>query len=218
MKPTRRINKDLHMTVNDRRSAAETLRVLADCYHQPDEQMTSRIEGLEAMVEPLGEAPVSMARELLNGLGGQDMGPLLVDYAKLFVGPFELTAPPFGSVYLEEGHKLMGESTMDVKQIYRLGGLEMSDDFSNPPDHIAAELEFLYFLYVREEGLRETNPEAAAEILSLRKEFLSRHLGAWGIQFADKVSENASTEFFQTLGKLTRLVLESEMEGLNTTN
>ena len=169
-----------------KQSAAEVLRILADCYHQPDEELAGRIEDLEVLVEPLGETPVSMARNLMSKLDDSDMGLLLVDFAKLFVGPFELTAPPFGSVYLEEGHKLMGDSTMDVKEIYRLGGLEMSDDFSNPPDHIAAELEFLYFLHVREEGLRETDAEAADMVQSLRKEFLSRHLGAWGIQFAEK--------------------------------
>jgi len=195
--------------------SVEALRVLADCYHQPDEELTSRIDGLETLVKPLGKIPVVMARNLLSELAENDMGLLLVDYAKLFVGPFELTAPPFGSVYLEEGHKLMGDSTMAVKQIYRLGGLEMSDDFGNPPDHIAAELEFLYYLHVREEGLRETDPETADIVQELRKEFLSRHLGAWGIQFAEKVQANAATGFFQTLGGLTKVVLEKEMQAIS---
>ena len=195
--------------------ATEALRVLADCYHQPDEKLAGRIEGLETLVESLGETSATMARNLLSELNEKDMDLLLVDYAKLFVGPFELTAPPFGSVYLEDGHKLMGESTMDVKQIYRLGGLEMSDDFSNPPDHIAAELEFLYFLHVREAGLRETDSETADLVQELRKEFLSRHLGAWGIQFAEKVRDNATTEFFQTLGGLTKVVIENEMRTIS---
>ncbi|MGL1864123.1 MAG: molecular chaperone TorD family protein [Pseudodesulfovibrio sp.] len=206
------------MPVNDdmqQHPTTEALRVLADCYHQPDEKLAGRIEDLETLVESLGETPATMARNLLSELNEKDMGLLLVDYAKLFVGPFELTAPPFGSVYLEDGHKLMGESTMDVKQIYRLGGLEMSDDFSNPPDHIAAELEFLYFLHVREAGLRETDTETADLVQELRKEFLSRHLGAWGIQFAEKVRDNATTEFFQTLGGLTKVVIENEMRTIS---
>lgn len=206
------------MTVNTdvRQSpAVEVLRVLADCYHQPDEKLSSRLEGLEDMVESLGKTPTIMARDLLKKLNEKEMDLLLVDFAKLFVGPFELTAPPFGSVYLEDGHKLMGESTMDVKEIYRLGGLEMSEDFSNPPDHIAAELEFLYYLHVREESLRETEPETAAMVQGLRKEFLSRHLGAWGIEFAEKVRDNATTEFFQTLGGLTKIVIENEMEAIS---
>lgn len=204
------MSDDLH-----RQSAAEVLKILADCYHQPDESLAGRIENLEASLESFGEATALMARTLLSELDQNDMGPLLVDFAKLFVGPFELTAPPFGSVYLEEGHKLMGDSTMDVKQIYRLGGLDISDDFSNPPDHIAAELEFLYYLHVREEGLRETEPETADMVQELRKEFLSRHLGAWGIQFAEKVRDNATTEFFQTLGGLTKIVIEHEMRAVS---
>lgn len=194
--------------------AAQVLKVLADCFHEPDKYLRDRLEGLETMLKQLGEAPTSMGQKLLKELDEEGLDQLLVDYAKLFVGPFELTAPPFGSVYLEEGHKLMGDSTMDVKEIYRLGGLEVSDDFSNPPDHIAAELEFLYYLHVREEGLRESDPETAEMVLGLRKEFLSRHLGAWGIPFAEKVRDNAATEFFQTLGGLTKVVLEKEMQAI----
>lgn len=195
--------------------AAEIFRALADCYHQPDKELAGRIEDLEAMVEHLGDTPAAMARSIVGQLEEGQMDNLLIDFAKLFVGPFELSAPPFGSVYLEDGHKLMGDSTMDVKQFYRLAGLEMADDFSNPPDHIAAELEFLYFLYVREAALREENAEAADEIGALRKEFLSRHLGAWGILFAEKVRDNAATDFYQELGGLTKAVLESEVQALS---
>lgn len=197
----------------NRRPAPEVFRVLADCYHLPDQSLISRTEGLEAMVEPLGSETASLARNIRNTLKTADMESLLVDFAKLFVGPFELAAPPFGSVYLEDNYRLMGESTVDVKQLYQKAGLEMSAEFSNPPDHITAELEFLYFLHMQEAALSADDGQAAEDVRDMRGEFLRHHLGAWGGAFADKVCGNASTELYRNLGKLTKLVLEHEVSG-----
>ncbi|MFP4481041.1 MAG: molecular chaperone, partial [Desulfohalobiaceae bacterium] len=60
---------------------------------------------------------------------------LRVDHAKLFVGPYQLAAPPFGSVYLEQRQTLMGESTQMVKELYRQAGLEMDPEYNSPADH-----------------------------------------------------------------------------------
>ncbi|MFN2356106.1 MAG: molecular chaperone, partial [Desulfopila sp.] len=69
---------------------------------------------------------------------------LLVEYARLFVGPFELLAPPYGSVYLETGRRLMGDSTIAVQHMYTNAGLTL--DVQEAPDHIALELEFMHYL------------------------------------------------------------------------
>lgn len=197
------------------RAEGEIFRILADCYHQPDDKLITRISKLTEVAEPFGDIPVGLARKMIEQLEDGTLDALLVDYAKLFVGPFELAAPPFGSVYLEEGHKLMGDSTVDVKQYYRAAGLDMADDFANPPDHIAAELEFLYYLFVREGALREEGSDIADEVDALRKEFLSRHIGIWGVEFADRVRNNAATVFYQALGRLTKVVIDNEMQTVN---
>ncbi|UTW70898.1 molecular chaperone TorD family protein [Anaerobacillus sp. HL2] len=41
----------------------------------------------------------------------KDVTKLKVDFAKLFVGPFDVLAPPYSSVYLNEGRAVYGEST-----------------------------------------------------------------------------------------------------------
>ena len=64
------------------------------------------------------------------------------DFSRLFIGPFKLLAPPYGSIYLDGNSCLMGASTMEVRQLYRNEGL--NPVIKEAPDHIAIELEFMY--------------------------------------------------------------------------
>ena len=69
---------------------------------------------------------------------------------------------------------------MAVQQLYDEGGFEIDEDFRELPDHVAAELEFLYLLIFRETEARgKGDPEALAAMAALRRRFLAEHLGAW---------------------------------------
>jgi putative dimethyl sulfoxide reductase chaperone len=78
-----------------------------------------------------------------------DLTVLRVDYAALFVGPGELRACPYGSVHLEKGYQLYGETTRGVAELYAQAGLRLGAESATVPDHIAVELEFLHFLLHR---------------------------------------------------------------------
>ena len=43
----------------------------------------------------------------------------------------------------------MGDSTMAVLALYREGGFHVAEAFTEMPDHVAVELEFLYLLNAR---------------------------------------------------------------------
>lgn len=75
---------------------------------------------------------------------------LAVEYARLFVGPFGLRAPPYGSVYLDNQRSVMGPSTMETIRCYEDEGLARDDEFNELPDHIVVELEFMYYLSYRQ--------------------------------------------------------------------
>jgi len=87
---------------------ADAYKVLLECYYLPD-------ENLIRMLNSLTESAHGLYPDFAGSIPGMDdVQLLMVDYSKLFVGPYQLLAPPYGSVYLEDG-KLMGESTMDVR-------------------------------------------------------------------------------------------------------
>jgi putative dimethyl sulfoxide reductase chaperone len=64
-------------------------------------------------------------------------------FNRLFVGPKAPVAPPFASVYLEAEPQLMGASTMRVREIYQLAGLQSPLKNKVPEDHISYELDCL---------------------------------------------------------------------------
>ena len=90
-------------------------------------------------------------------------------------------AKPYGSVWLRRRQQaLMQDSTMAVLELYDEGGFEIDEDFRELPDHVAAELEFLYLLIFREnEAQRKGDLDALAAASDLRRRFLAEHLGAW---------------------------------------
>ena len=114
-----------------------------------------------------------MRKDIENG---QNFKALKVDFAKLFVGPYQLMAAPYGSVYLDDGRTLMGDSTFDVKNRYREEGLDTAKDFKDAPDHITAELEFMYYLVFKEiEAFSDSDIETVIGFIQKQKCFLESY-------------------------------------------
>ena len=148
----------------------------------------------------------------IPGISGLES--LKIDYSKLFVGPYGLLAPPYGSVYLEDTRRVMGNSTMDVRNTYREEGLDIG--LKEAPDHITIELEFMYFLIHKEvEAIRISDSVTAAGYLKKQRVFLETHLGAWVSEFANNVEANAQTSFYKNLARLTKSFVEEDLESLS---
>lgn len=136
---------------------------------------------------------------------------MLVEYGRLFLGPERVPCPPYGSLYLDG--VIMGPSTLDVLQRYRAAGLKVSPSWREPPDHIALELAFMAALAARyhHAALSSAQPEALT-LLRAQHDFLSRHLGHWGPQFAEKLAENASLPFYRFLASFLSSWLPTDAE------
>jgi TorA maturation chaperone TorD len=142
-----------------------------------------------------------------------DLEPLKVDFAKLFVGPYKLSAAPYGSVYLEGERKMMGDSTLDIKNRYREAGLTMAMNFKDAPDHITAELEFMQYLIFKEiEAISYLDIETAIGFIQKQKFFLEDHLMAWVPEFVSKIAEHAETSFYQSLAKTIESFLKEDYQ------
>lgn len=125
------------------------------------------------------------------------------DHANLMVGPFELLAPPYGSVYLEKNRKVMGDTTMEVGQFYFDCGLEVASDYNDPPDHIAVEMEFIHFLLSEiYNSLNEGNEETAENYRTKLREFLEKYYLPFSENFAKKIKDNAETSVYKLVGDI----------------
>lgn len=185
-----------------------TYKLLAESYQIPDEELLQLIESIE------DDPDTPIAFEDVSDTIEHDLETYKVDHSKLFVGPFELLAPPYGSRYLEGSEQVMTESTKDVRDWYRSDGISI--DIPEPDDHVAAELEYLYVLIVRElNAIAENDPETAIGYLERQSNFLDTHLGQWIEPFTEKVVTNAETELYRALGRKTSSFITDDKKRLH---
>jgi TorA maturation chaperone TorD len=190
-------------------------RLLADCYYVPEPGLIRNVENLEDAMQNVCREAASCVVKMKEGLAEiDDLDELKRDYARLFVGPYQLFAPPYGSIYLEGSRQVMGLSTVDLMERYRRNGVTLAEDFREVADHIAAELEFLYYLGFRAaQALTEDDCQRAAEARMEMESFLRDHLGAWITDFACHVEEHARTGFYRNLARCSRIFVESRLNG-----
>ncbi len=203
--------KDLEKQA-EARARAVVYKLLADCYYPPDERTRGQAERLgRELGDLLPEAEPAIDLLAAGLAASEGAEELAVDHARLFVGPFALLAPPYGSVYLDGESRLMGDSTQEVETWYRDAGLELAAGFTATADHVAAELEFMYFLAAKEhEALQAADAASAAHFRGKQRAFLNRHLGAWVPDFTRNVEAQARTLFYRGLATATRLFVERE--------
>lgn len=125
---------------------------------------------------------------------------LTVEYAKLFVGPYEMKAPPYGSLYLDPGRKVMNDSTLKVQRMYEEAGLSLDEQVKELPDHIRVEFEFIYYLIYKEvEAIEKSEMTKALEFREKQKVFLERFLKPWVPVFCAQLRDSTDNEFYATL-------------------
>jgi len=186
----------------------DSYRLLSECYYMPD-------EGLLTMLTDSDGIRGSLLSEIAKSIPVTNaIESLIIDYSKLFVGPYRLLALPYGSVYLENSRRVMGESTMDVRNMYTEEGLNVS--LKEAPDHIAIELEFMYFLIFKEiEAIMSNDLDKTFLYQRKQRTFLENHLGIWVPDFADNVLSNAETEFYKNVVYLTKSFIIEDLKSLS---
>lgn len=184
---------------------ADTYRLLSACYYEPEKAFLEEdIFGqLGQALSTLNFGPADEAEALGTCFREADQDALLLDYTRLFLGPFKIRAKPYGSIYLDGENVIMGDSTMAVLALYREGGFQVSEAFGEVPDHVAVELEFLYLLNAHL-GNRQTEMDQREHLAALKHSFLREHLGRWVVPFTKAITSSADTGFYRKVADITR--------------
>lgn len=198
----------------ERGAARENLcRFLAACYYQPGPEFSEE-KVFDSMLDAATRIHPDLAahaRRLDEEFSAEDSESLLLDYTRLFLGPTHIIAKPYGSVWLDGENTLMRDSTMAVQELYAEGGFEIDESFRELPDHVAAELEFLYLLIYRgNEAQRNGEPETLQVISGLKKRFLGDHLGLWIGPFTAAIRDGARSVFYRELAEFTDRFVKME--------
>ncbi len=123
---------------------------------------------------------------------------LLIEYARLFIGPYKIPCPPFASCYLGT-KQLNNEVTGWVRNFYAECGLTYHDSQETLPDHIAVETEFLQYLLGQHLIAHESGKEKSDANLKKYNEFLKSHYQKWVPGFSKAVASETTEAFYGQL-------------------
>lgn len=195
----------------------DVYRLLAACFYPPSPELIEEncCTTLAALLVPVAPEAARYAGEAADALAACSRAALAVEHARLFIGPFQLVAPPYGSIYLDEARTVMGDSTARVASFYSACGLQLADDFHELPDHVAVELEFLSFLaYRQREAEQSGDTHETARIVSLQQEFLDRFLIPWLEPFTAAVIADGEAPFYQAIARCTVAFINADYAAL----
>lgn len=187
-------------------------RLLSACFYEPERDLFLKENlcgNLAKLLEKDCPEAASAAKKMVKDLENSSQVDLAVEHAALFIGPFELPSPPYGSVYLEKNNRLMGDTTMEVKKIYAEAGLKL--EVQEPPDHISFELEFIQYLFTMEkEASDKGDNEKAQSLATLRKDFQRVYLTSWVPRFCEKIRAATKLMFYRNLADCLEIFINHE--------
>jgi putative dimethyl sulfoxide reductase chaperone len=191
-------------------------------YGVPDREWLGRIARKRLFDEiPFGSAlpEISTALSKLKGWMEGVSGPLddaafvavRDDYTRLFVGPNQLLAAPWESVYTNKDRAVFQRETVSVKNWYQRFDLVLESSYNEPADHIGLEFAFLAHLAkltVAASDIRDGGE--VKRLIDAQRGFLSQHMLRWVPRWADDVVRYARNDLYCGLGWLARgTVLEA---------
>jgi TorA maturation chaperone TorD len=137
------------------------------------------------------------------------------DFEALFKVPGSLYLCPYESVYRSKTASgwgcLCGPETAAVERLYLKAGLGPNAGFSDLPDHVGVELEFMAILCRKAvEAIQASDEDTAQEYRHQQYCFFVEHLGTWVRVLAERLASQAQTSLYRFLGNFLSLFLELE--------
>ncbi|WP_139652594.1 TorD/DmsD family molecular chaperone [Raoultibacter phocaeensis] len=160
----------------------------------------------------LGGECESLHRALVSTISRSfDIGEIQSEYARLFVGPAKLPAPPWESVYATGEPLLFQESTLAVREAYQSAGFQAAGYPHEADDHLATELSFMAALAKKTSFAYATSEYVRLhELLAAQIDFLEHHIQVWFRPFAERLKGQDSSGFYPSFAALGALVCECD--------
>lgn len=103
----------------------------------------------------------------------------------------------------------------DINGFYRAFGLDLGGLTRERPDHLAAELEFMHVLAIKEaSAINDGHAEHAAVCVDAQRAFLKDHLGRWAGLFAQALAQTAGPGPYAALAQFTAAFVEADAKRL----
>jgi TorA maturation chaperone TorD len=168
---------------------------------------TAALKELQTAATGFAHQPDTMTEEL-RGI-----------YTQLFIGPLDLKAPPWESVYQDGQRLIFTETTLAVRSAYRSEGFLPAQYPHVADDHISLELDFMQQLCIRSlEALHKADKQEYARLLKTQQGFLAGHLLRWVPRYAADLAEAAAalagSSLYQAMAVLLHTFLAIDLRTL----
>ena len=196
---------------------ADLCRFLSACFYEPAPEFAEEnlFDSMLVAAKRVHPDLAEHARKLGEAFAAQDLQTLLVDYTRLFLGPVQALASPYGSSWLSAPAQTEENPAFAVLDLYSAGGFEIDEEFRELPDHVAVELEFLYLLnFNKNQASKAGKMDDLTLTELLEQRFLSEQLGVWIGPFAAAVKAGAETAFYRELAEFTERFVRVEAGSL----
>jgi TorA maturation chaperone TorD len=133
------------------------------------------------------------------------------EYVRLFISNLNgVTAPLFESCYEYENAPLMGPAAIRMKDLLDSAGLDISEDFNEPPDHLCIELELLYYILERAWKGKKSGQ------LKDARDFVSEVMLPWVNTFYNRLVSEYPDCFYTVSASILLELLQSVNKSLAT--
>jgi TorA maturation chaperone TorD len=171
---------------------------------QPEEELVENNEIFDTLKSALNIVNPDCSEivdQMRNAVKQNTAQELLVEYTKLFIGPFKTLVPPYSSLYFGND-TLMNDQTVWVINCYKKSGLEFDEKIKDVPDHITIETEFMYYLIHNEiKELNAGNRDKSFSLWENQRQFFEKHYKKWVPEFCAKVATETKNEYFKLLSE-----------------
>ena len=133
-----------------------------------------------------------------EGWDPSQLGALTWDFNRLFVGPGEMLAAPWESVYRSKTKLTFQETTLQVRELYERFGVRAPAIHREPDDHLGLELAFVATLSdLAAQAAAAGDCARLARCFEAQKDFLRDHLLAWAPACLELVDKHAESGYYR---------------------
>lgn len=218
-----KMNTLIHLSQKQQAAALEALHILCDIFWGPDIDKCKRFfyqNGFRPF-DILADRWKHASPGILDNLKGfirnfPDEAALFSfleeAYIRIFINARTSVVPLYQSCYDDSSTQLtepqavlMGPSAVLMKERFADKGLSLADDLNDPPDHLAIELEYLYFLLQR--GWSQQDDVLLSEAVT----FASDCMLPWVTAFRNRLLSELNCPFYP----LAAALLVAYLKGLS---
>jgi DMSO reductase family type II enzyme chaperone len=195
-------------------------RHLGRAFGYPTPSVLEELVAVGTQLAGMREAPEGVRESLARfAVAAREADPSTLADEYVFLFDRQVRCPPYESAY-GEAPQMAGKSAelADVAGFYAAFGLTPATARPDMEDHIAAELEFMSVLALKEAYARaEELPDGLTVTRHAQTAFLAEHLGRWAEAFASRLQATTPVPYYAAAAELLAVWIRTELEALGAT-